>query len=173
MRGQVDVVYTDVVKALDRVDQCILLQKLSEFGVHGLLRNWFSSYLTGRRQFVSYNGFSSGKYSQVSGVPQSSILGPLLFSVYINDTVSDLRSHALLFAGDLKNYQQVVSIEDCTMLQEDLEAIDKWCRQNNFGLNIGKCAVVSFSRKTDGITFEYSCGNTNVARHSIRKDLGV
>jgi hypothetical protein len=51
------------------------------------------------------------------------------------------------------------------MLQEDLEAIDKWCRQNNFGLNIGKCAVVSFSRKADG--------NTNVARHSIRKDLGV
>jgi hypothetical protein len=136
-------------KGLIGFDNNILLQKLSEFGVHGLLLKWFSSYLTGRRQLAPYNGFSSGEYSQGSGVPQGSVLGPLLFNVYINDIVTDLEFHALLFADNLKIYRQVSSSEHCVMLQNDLETIDKWCRQNNFSLNIGKCSVVSFSRKTD------------------------
>jgi ribonuclease P/MRP protein subunit RPP40 len=172
-RGQMDVIYTDVAKAFDRVDHNILLQKLSEFDVHAILLKWFSSYLTGRRQFVSYNGFSSGEYFQGSRVPQGSVLGPLLFNVYINDIVTDLESHALLFADDLKISRQVSNSEDCVMLQNDLETIDKWSRQNNFGLNIGTCSVVSFSRKTDRINFDYTCGNMTVARHSIQKDLGV
>jgi retron-type reverse transcriptase len=150
-RGQGDMIYTDVAKAFDRVDHNILLQKLSEFGVHGLLLKWFSSYLTGRRQLAPYNGFSSGEYSQGSGVPQGSVLGPLLFNVYINDIVTDLESHALLFADNLKIYRQVSSSEHCVMLQNDLETIDKWCRQNNFGLNIGKCSLVSFSRKIESL----------------------
>jgi hypothetical protein len=70
-RGQVDMIYTDVAKAFDRVDHNILLKKLFECGFRGVLK-WFSSYLNGSRQFVSYNGFSSGEYSQGSGVPQGS-----------------------------------------------------------------------------------------------------
>jgi ribonuclease P/MRP protein subunit RPP40 len=118
-----DVIYTDVAKAFDRVDHNILLQKLSEFDVHAILLKWFSSYLTGRRQFVSYNGFSSGEYFQGSRVTQGSVLGPLLFNVYINDIVTDLESHALLFADDLKTtdkYPTVKIVLCCKMIWRQL-----------------------------------------------------
>jgi retron-type reverse transcriptase len=120
--------------------------------------NWFLSYLTGRKQFVSYNGFSSREYIQMSGVPQGSVLGPLLFNIYINDIVADLECRALLFADDLKIYRQISSMEDCIKLQDDLIKVNEWCTRNHFSLNIDKCTVVSYSRKAGTIIYEYTCG---------------
>jgi hypothetical protein len=172
-RGQVDVIYTDVAKAFDSVDHHILLYKLSEIGVHGFLLDWFLSYLTERKQFVSYNGFSSREYIQMSGVPQGSVLGPLLFNIYINDIVADLECRALLFADDLKIYRQISSMEDCIKLQDDLIKVNEWCTRNQLSLNIDKCTVVSHSRKAGTIIYEYTCGKIILPRSSSQKDLGV
>jgi ribonuclease P/MRP protein subunit RPP40 len=94
----------------------------------------------------------------MSGVPQGSVLGPLLFNIYINDIVADLECRALLFADDLKIYRQISSMEDCIKLQDDLIKVNEWCTRNHFSLNIDKCTVVSYSRKAGTIIYEYTCG---------------
>jgi ribonuclease P/MRP protein subunit RPP40 len=109
----------------------------------------------------------------MSGVPQGSVLGPLLFNIYINDIVADLECRALLFADDLKIYSQISSMEDCVKLQDDLIKVNEWCTRNHFSLNIDKCTVVSYSRSAGTIIYEYTCGKTILPRSSFQKDLGV
>ena len=93
--------YLDFTKAFDIVNHAILLQKLEHYGVRGVALNWFKSYLSGRTQFVDYQGVRSTTCHITCGVPQGSILGPLLFLLYIND-LSHVSSilFGLLFADD-------------------------------------------------------------------------
>ena len=79
------VIFLDLKKAFDTVDHAILLKKLSDYGVQGQTASWFKSYLKDRQQFCVVNGLSSAKNRIVRGVPQGSLLGPLLFLIYIND----------------------------------------------------------------------------------------
>lgn len=97
---QTDVIYTDLSKAFDTIDHVLLVDKLSVIGLSPDLVYLLQSYLTNRKQFVAVNGFISKCYDVTSGVPQGSVLGPLLFNVFINDVVSALDVHCLLFADD-------------------------------------------------------------------------
>jgi len=92
-------------KAFDTIDHKILLAKLEHYGIRGLALNWFESYLKGRKQFVNFNGHCSKMYDLICGVPQGSVLGPILFIIYTNDFPNCLKnSQSILFADDTTVY---------------------------------------------------------------------
>lgn len=170
---QTDVIYTDFSKAFDRLNHKILLLKLENYGLSNELINLISSYLTSRSQFVSYNGYRSVEYPALSGVPQGSILGPLLFNIYVNDIVDELDVDCLMYADDLKIYSRIQSIYDCERLQQNLLKIHSWSLNNDLLLNVQKCNTVSYTTKKTTITNNYYIDGVILSRQSTFKDLGV
>lgn len=172
--GQVDAIYTDFSKAFDRIDHVILLKKLFNLGIRGDLYRWFSSYVFNRTQAVVLGGYTSSWTAIPSGVPQGSLLGPLLFVIYIND-IGDCFKHSqfLLFADDMKMFMAIDNPSNALLLQEDLERVANYCKTNNLILNISKCSVITFSRKTQTVQFKYSIENQPLLRVSDIRDLGV
>ena len=122
---------------------------------------------------LEYSGYKSGRVLSTSGVPQGSVLGPLLFLVFINDIASELSCEFLLYADDLKIFKSVKSVNDCTILQTDLNLVQEWCDVNGMDLNVNKCCTMTFTRKNDPICFLYDIGNRSLQRVGEFKDLGV
>lgn len=170
---QTDIIYTDFSKAFDRLDHNKLLLKLDYYGLSNDLIILLKSYLINRFQYVYYNGYKSVEYLATSGVPQGSILGPLLFNIYINDIVDKLDVNCLLYADDLKIYSKIQSIYDCDRLQQNLSKIYEWSSDNNLCLNIQKCNIVSFTTKQTEITYTYHINGNILFRPPTFKDLGV
>ncbi|BHF75133.1 hypothetical protein SprV_0501822900 [Sparganum proliferum] len=115
--GRVDVIYADFKKAFDSVPHKRLIYKLSEIGIRGRLLTWITDFLTGRSQTVCIEASTSTPTPVLSGVPQGSVLGPLLFLVYINDCVDDLGCSAILFADDVKLWRPIRSDADRLFIQ--------------------------------------------------------
>ena len=171
---QVDVIYTDICKAFDRLLHSVLLKKLNSIGVHSAMLAWIQSYLGDREQFVKVSGWISRPISVTSGVPQGSHLGPLLFILFMNDvTDAIIYSKCLMFADDLKIFCRVKSILDATNLQRDLDTLSSWCQSNCLTLNINKCKTFSFYRTTFPLFFNYEIQNTPLVRVQDIKDLGI
>ena len=145
---EVRAVFCDISKAFDRVWHKGLLHKLWVNGIRGSLLSWFDSYLNNRKQFTVINGYKSNIKSIEAGVPQGSVLGPLLFLVYINDIVEDIQCNIKLFADDTSLY---VIIDDpflsTNMLNDDLDLITKWAETWKVDFNPKKTESVIFSRK--------------------------
>ena len=141
-------VFIDLQKAFDTVDHTILLNKLKHYGIRGKANKWFHSYLTDRRQFVSIAGANSEIRHILHGVPQGSVLGPLLFIIYINDIyLSILNSSTYLFADDtgiLNSNDNPKHIEK--QLNKDLNSLFKWLCANKISLNVTKTEVVLFKQ---------------------------
>ena len=117
----------DICKAFDTVSHHKLLAKLQNFGISGNLLRWFQGYLANRSQCVSINNENSNFLPVSSGVPQGSILGPLLFAIYINDLPDHLQnSLTLMFADDTKCTRLIHDITDCTLLQDDIHQAVQW-----------------------------------------------
>lgn len=171
--SQVDVVYTDFSKAFDRISHSIILSKLSTFGFSQRMIEFFASYLSARRYSVHFGGCQSLYYMGTSGVPQGSNLGPLLFSLFINDVVDSIDCNKLIFADDLKIFSVINSVEDCLFVQQQLDALCKWCEVNKLCLNVEKCRSMTFTRKLKAIIYPYSLDNTPLVRSELVKDLGV
>lgn len=172
--GQVDAVYTDLKAAFDRVDHCILLGKLEKLGVSDSMISWFTSYLTDRSLCVKIGASQSEVFTNISGVPQGSNLGPLLFSLFINELSRLLPPGCRLFyADDVKMYMIINSIADCEDLQQIVDHMQSWCSRNYLTLSINKCNVISFYRKKKPIRFDYSISGQILERVSQVRDLGV
>ena len=172
--GQVDVVYTDYSKAFDRIDHEILLAKLESAGIHGDLLRWFTSYVHNRMQSVVLNGYTSCWVSVPSGVPQGSLLGPLLFVIFILDIDSCFQnSNIYLFADDMKILKNIRSMQDSDQLQQDLVRFDLYCLQNKLDINVSKCSVITFTRKKHPLIFTYFLKQSAVERVDHVRDLGV
>jgi hypothetical protein len=97
-------------------------------------------------------------------VPQSSILGPLLFNIFMNDICDSIHnSQCLLFADDLKIYRSISDVDDCKLLQHNIDSVQNWCLDNGMKLNLSKTTIIYFTRKTDSIYFHYKLCNNLVA----------
>ena len=138
---QSDVLYLDFAKAFDSVDHQILVEKLKCNGVVGRLLDWFTDYLNGQTQRVVIDGAVSQSVPVTSGVPQGSILGPLLFVIFINDLPEIIPNgtNTALFADDTKLHRNISSLTDCEGLQQALSNINIWSQQSNMKFNSTKC----------------------------------
>ena len=169
--SQTDVIYFDISKAFDTVSHSILLNKLWSIGITGTLWSWFKEYLSNCYQRVIINNSLSDSLPVVSGVPQGSILGPLLFLVYINDMSSYINhSQFLKFADDTKCFLHINTLSDHIALQEDITAVFTWSQNFNMDFNFKKFIHLSFKSKLDTI---YTISDTCIPRSDSHKDLGI
>ena len=148
-------IFVDLQKAFDTVDHAILLKKLEHYGIRGIGNSWFKSYLTNRSQYVSISGFDSRLNHILHGVPQGSVLGPLLFLLYINDLHNAIKycmvhhfaddTNLLIYDKSLKSLQKKVNI--------DLKLLCHWLNSNKISLNAKKTEYILFRQKQKIINF--------------------
>ena len=156
------VVLLDLQKAFDTVDHSILMSKLRAIGADKLTVKWFTSYLSGRKQFVDVDGTYSGEDDVRCGVPQGSILGPLLFTIYVNDMPGAVDCKLCLYADDSL---LIVSGKDIRKVEHELEIqmdkISKWLQSNKLSLHLGK---------TESIVFGSKCKLRHVSKMNMSKN---
>jgi hypothetical protein len=171
---EVDVIYTDLSKAFDRVPHNILLTKLAAYGIFGSLLSWLRSYLHNRSFYVVVNGFKSNPCNITSGVPQGSHLGPLLFNAFINDiTCCFLHATPFMYADDLKLVKVCETEDHIEQLQGDINRMEKWCQRNSMELNVKKCYHMTFSRKVNTLHTAYNINGSPIVKTDEIRDLGV
>ena len=170
--GQADIVFLDFSKAFDSVSHPLLLHKLKQYGINGPLLNWLSSYLSNRKQRVVVNGEASGWLPVTSGVPQGSILGPLLFLLFINDMPSVVNAPIALFADDAKLFKEIRSREDSLSLQQDIDKLLDWGKRWGMVFNVLKCKVLRVTRSRPK-TFTYIMDTVELEIVETFKDLGI
>ena len=173
MRKQTDAIYIDFAKAFDTVPHNLVVEKLRHIGFPAWLSEWLFSYLSDRTSFVVINSASSRPFCNTSGVPQGSVLGPLIFNIFVNDLCERLSSCKLSFADDLKMYRVILSQNDCIALQEDIDIMLIWCSDNGMRVNSTKCKVISFTRSNNPVYHQYTMESETVHRVTSICDLGV
>ena len=132
----------DFLKTFHLVPHLRLLSKIESYGVRGSTLRWIKSFLTNRRQRVMINGSLSSWEPMTSGVPQETVLGPLLFLLYINDITKDISSEIRLFADDCILYRQIVSNTDSVKLQDDINKLYSWSLIWQMSFNTKKCHIL-------------------------------
>jgi len=167
-----DVIYLDFSKAFDAVSYKKLLLKLRSYGITGSLFSWISAWLSNRSQRVKVGSVLSDVKPVLSGVPQGSVLGPLLFLLYINDAIDNIPPSIVcsMFADDIKISRAIDTAQSAIELQVALDKIVEWAEVWQMKLNSKKCAVLSIGKQFE---FPYSISN-DILPHSLSTlDLGV
>ena len=172
--GCLDVVYCDFMKAFDKVPHNRLLLKAEKYGITGNILGWIKSFLIGRTQQVIINKSKSASAPVTSGIPQGSVLGPLLFVIYINDLsdVVDRDSYIYLFADDTKVFRQIHSDRDKLVLQQDINKLLIWSAKWLLKFHPDKCVFMGVGYSQD-IQTCYNMNGQVLSNSSCEKDLGV
>ena len=180
-----DVLYLDFAKAFDKVDHSLLLQKLLRYGIKGKLHKWISSFLKDRFQSVIVDGMKSYPALVLSGVPQGTVLGPILFIIFMNDIeLSVKNSNIKCFADDSRLSKSIQTADDRTSLQEDLNNVLIWAKHNNMSLNENKFELLQYhaSSRNFNVLIElpfvvyencYLANSTLIEPVDVVTDLGV
>ena len=166
-----DIIYLDFKKAFDTVPHKRLLIKLKAHGMGDQLCSWVENWLTNRKQRVVINGEASDWLHVTSGVPQGSVLGPLLFLIYINDIDFGVSSKISKFADDTKLGGKALTIGDCETIQKDLDNLNNWSEKWLLKFNKDKCKVMHVGY--NNLKHNYKLQGRNLIRVEEEKDLGV
>ena len=168
---QTDVIIMDFAKAFDKVPYRRLLYKLGYYGIRGSTHKWISSWLSERSQKVVLDGQASDPVPVLSGVPQVSVLGPVLFLIFINDLSDNIRSSVRLFADDCVLYRNIKSLINCQILQDDLNSLSQWGTDWQMKFNVAKCHSMRVTRHLPDkqILFVYHNSDSQLTfLHSLR-----
>ena len=152
---QLDIILLDFSKAFDKVNHRKLCLKLDHYGIRGKLLDWIKNFLSERTQWVVINGECSSIAEVKSGVPQGTVLGPLLFLVYINDLPERVKSTLRLFADDSYVYRIITCKEDTIQLQNYLNALLEREKEWSMEFHPDKCKLLIITRKINPIQVDY------------------
>lgn len=175
-RSQIDAICLDLSKAFDRVSHAQLLTKLLSYGVHTNIITWVKAYLSNRKQFVEFNETKSEILPVTSGVPQGSVLSPVLFLCYINDITEGLDKSVTLrlFADDCLLYSNISCQEDQVTLNSAIKTVTDWCEKWKMKINYEKTVYTTITKKTKNIlAFDYQLNGKLLLKTSHFKYLGV
>jgi len=167
----VDVIYLDFAKAFDKVPHGRLRAKLSSHGIQGKVWNWISGWLSNRKQRVCMQGRASTWRPVISGVPQGSVLGPVLFLIFINDLDSGILNWVLKFADDTKLFSSIPDQLAAERLQHDLDRLVQWSTDWQMSFNVDKCKVMHIGRNNPKHT--YTMEGRDLQEITEETDLGV
>ena len=168
----VDIIYLDFRKAFDTVPHERLLQKLGAYGITGCIANWIKNFLANRIQAVRIGESVSRNANVLSGIPQGSVLGPLLFTIFINDLPESIVSTCKVFADDTKIYN---ASSKCVQLQHDLDRLYSWSELWKLQFNVGKCKVLHVGKRNPKHNYKMRVDDneTLITVCEEEKDLGV
>jgi hypothetical protein len=169
--NDVDLVYLDFSKAFDKVPYQRLFKKVEAHGIGGSVLKWIKHWLEDRRQKVCIDGIKSKWNMVTSGVPQGSVLGPILFLIYINDLDNNLVSKIKKFADDTKLCRKIGSNDDVESLKQDLNILTKWSEDLQMQFNTEKCKVMQLGRNK--FDKQYTLCNSTLQISDKETDLGV
>ena len=167
----IDIIYTDFAKAFDPVPHKRLFAKLQSIGVQGQLLRWTEAFLTGRRHRVSLSGELSNWTDVTSGIPQGSVLGPILFVIFLNDMPNVVKNCCKLFADDAKLYRPVLSEADTQSLQSDINILMEWSSTWQLPFNEMKCKRMHLGRGNN--SRPYHMNDHILENVTEEKNLGV
>ena len=172
-KNQIDIAILDFSKAFDSVPHKRLLKKLDYYGIRGQNLGWIAAWLEERTQRVVLNGEQSREVPVISGVPQGTVLGPLMFLLYVNDIGKDVNSSIKLFADDCLLYRNVNSEDDASLLQQDLDKLVKWSKTWQMSFNINKCHILRVHRSQIPLINNYTMEHKPVSDVNHCPYLGV
>ncbi len=169
----IDCVYMDYQKAFDKVPHQRLISKLSSYHINQVLIEWIKQFLTSRQQQVIVHGKRSQKKEVTSGIPQGSVLEPLLFVVYINDLPDVLKSEPYLFADDTKVFRIIKNDSDTEDLQDDLHNLQKWSSTWLLRFHPQTCKHMRICKKTEESNYRYKLNSYILEKVPYETDIGV
>ncbi len=172
-RQQIDIILLDFSKAFDKVPHQRLLNKLEYYGVRGTTWLWIKDFLSKRTQLVTLEGQSSTRADVISGVPQGTVMGPLLFLTFINDLPEYTKSEVRLFADDALLFRKIKNNKDAEQLQQDLTSLGNWEQQWQMEFHPQKCTVIRVTTKRRPIQHVYNLHGHNLETVPSGKYLGV
>ena len=173
--GEIEAIYCDFMKAFDKVPHKRLIHKIDKYGIKGNILGWIKAFLSNRTQCVNIGCATSNTAPVTSGIPQGSVLGPILFVIYINDLpdVVDEDSFVFLFADDTKLFREIKSPVDRFILQQDLISLTEWSDKWLLKFHPDKCVSMIISRSSEIRVASYEMENHQFHCSNCEKNIGV